>query len=111
MSSKNNLRFAVIGARRGGSFIRSAENLEGIQLVAICDASAERLKEWEGVAGVKLYSNYEQVLADPEIDAVCIATPLLLHATQAIAALEAGKHVLSEVTAITTLEELSLIHI
>jgi len=105
MSSKNSLRFAVIGARRGSSFIRSAKTVEGIQLVAICDSSPEMLKEWEGVAGVKLYSNYEQVLNDPEIDAVCIATPLLLHATQAIAALDAGKHVLSEVTAATTLEE------
>ncbi len=107
MSSKNTLRFAVIGSRRGRSFIHSAETLkeDGIQLVAICDTSPKGLKEWEGDSGVKLYSNYEQVLNDPEIDAVCIATPVPLHAAQAIAALDAGKHVLSEVTAVMTLED------
>jgi predicted dehydrogenase len=107
MSSKNSLRFAVIGASRGRSFIASAENLkeEGVQLTAICDSCPEMLKKWEGASGIKLYSDFDQVLNDPEIDAVCIATPLPLHASQSIAALKAGKHVLSEVTAMATLEE------
>ena len=42
---------------------------------------------------------------DPGIDAVFIATPMTFHAKQAIQALEAGKHVLSEVIAAVTLEE------
>jgi len=107
MTPKNNLRFAVIGSGRGRSFIESAKALkeEGIQLVAICDTNPEMLKEWEGASGVKLYSNYELVLNDPEIDAICLATPVPLHAKQAIAALDAGKHVLSEVTAVMTLED------
>jgi predicted dehydrogenase len=44
----------------------------------------------------KAYSGVEQVLADPEIDAVYIATPVHLHAEQTIAAARAAKHVLVE---------------
>ena len=107
MAVSQNLRSAVIGASRGKTFIQSAQMLEneGVRLTAICDRNPEMLKEWAGTPGVKLYSDYDQVLADPEIDAVCIATPVRLHAQQAIAALNAGKHVLSEVTAVSTLEE------
>jgi predicted dehydrogenase len=101
------IRFAVIGARRGRTFILSANSLceSGVTLAAVCDRDLLALEEWKDTPGVKCYSDYEQVLNDPEIDAVCIATPVPLHARQAIAALEAGKHVLSEVTAAYTLDE------
>ena len=107
MAISNDLRFAVIGASRGKTFIQSAQALdgEGVRLTAVCDTNPEVLKEWADTPGVKLYSDYDQVLADPEIDAVCIATPIRMHASQSIAALNAGKHVLSEVTANHTLEE------
>lgn len=106
-ATNNPLRFAVIGARRGRTFIQSAKSLceGGVSLAAICDTYPPMLDEWRDTPGIKLYSDYEQVLNDPDIDAVCIATPFTLHARQAIAALEAGKHVLSEVTAAYTLEE------
>lgn len=101
------IRFAVVGARRGRSFINSAKSFpDQVQLTAICDTSEEMLAPWrEEEADVRIYNDYQQVLEDPEIDAVCLATPVPLHAQQAIAALEAGKHVLSEVTASYELEE------
>jgi len=103
--SKNTLRFAVVGAGRGKTFINAAQNsAAGIELVAICDQNEAALKKWAD-AGLKLYNSFDQVLNDPGIDAVCIATPVPMHARQSIAALEAGKHVLSEVTACYTLEE------
>jgi predicted dehydrogenase len=95
------LRFAVIGAGRGSSFVHSAGTLaEEVQLVAICDINPRMLDPWRDNPELRLYESYEQVLNDPNIDAVCIATPVPLHARQAIQALNAGKHVLSEVTAI-----------
>lgn len=100
------LRFAVIGARRGTTFIRASQALGAdVELSAVCDISAEALQPWREETGLKLYENYEQVLDDPEVDAVCLATPVPYHARQAIAALQAGKHVMSEVTAAYTLEE------
>jgi len=100
------IRFAVVGARRGRSFIESAQRLsDTIQLCAICDTDEKTLSEWRADASVRCYSDFQQVLEDPEIDAVCLATPVPLHARQAIAALEAGKHVLSEVTAAYEIDE------
>ncbi len=105
--SRSPLRCAVVGARRGRTFAHAARSQEdgGVQLVAICDPYAPMLEEWHDTPDLRLYSDYAEVLNDPEIDAVCIATPVTLHAAQAIAALRAGKHVLSEVTAAYTLEE------
>lgn len=104
-SNPKKLRFAVVGAGRGRTFISAAQSSDaGIELVAICDQNQTALEEWRD-SGLRLYNDFEQVLNDPRVDAVCIATPVPLHARQAIAALEAGKHVLSEVTACYTLEE------
>jgi predicted dehydrogenase len=100
------LRFAVVGAHRGRTFISSASHLENeAQLVAVCDIDPEALAPWADETSIRRYDDYEQVLNDPNIDAVCIATPVPLHARQAIAALDAGKHVLCEVTAAYTVEE------
>ena len=45
---------------------------------------------------MKVYGAYEDLLADPDIEAVVIALPLHLHAPAAIKAMRAGKHVLTE---------------
>lgn len=104
-STPDPLRIAVVGARRGQTFINASNAPgSGIRLVAVCDQSEAALQPWQG-SGLKVYTSFDQVLGDREIDAVCIATPVPLHARQSIAALEAGKHVLSEVTACYTLEE------
>src|SRR6185437_11408324 len=56
--------------------------------------------------GVKArYTDYDAVLADPNVDAVHINSPIVDHAPQAIAALEAGKHVASTVPAATSVDE------
>lgn len=104
--TKPPLRFAVVGARRGKTFIKSAQSSDArTELVAICDQNATALDEWRQHSGLRLYTDYSQLLSDPKVDAICIATPVPMHAHQAIAALEAGKHVLSEVTACHTMEE------
>lgn len=71
----------------------------------MCDINPESLEPWRDNADVRCYDDYQQVLSDASIDAVCLATPVPLHARQAIAALDAGKHVLSEVTAAYTIAE------
>ncbi|MDA1279234.1 MAG: Gfo/Idh/MocA family oxidoreductase, partial [Chloroflexi bacterium] len=101
------IRLAVAGGNRGSRFDQVLEGLEGqIELTAVCDPSDEVRSRWtEGRPGLKAYASFEDLVEDPTVDAVFIATPMLLHARQALTALNAGKHVLSEVIAATTLDE------
>ena len=106
MKNPKKLRFAILGASRGKTFVRSANTIKDeVELVALCDRNPEALQEWKDTPGIRLYTEFDQVLNDPDVDAVCVATPVPLHAAQAMAALNAGKHVLSEVTAAYTIEE------
>lgn len=105
-SSPAPLRCAVVGANRGQTFIHSARaQASNVELVAVCDINPVALAPWQNENGIRCYDDYQQLLNDEDVDAVCIATPVPMHARQAIAALEAGKHVLSEVTAAYTIDE------
>jgi len=89
----------VIGV--GG--ISSHVHLPGLRLspqaeiVALCDSDSERLQQRADEYKVaRTYATHEELLQDPAVDAVVIATPTLLHAPIALAAIAAGKHVLVE---------------
>ena len=69
----------------------------GVDVGAVCDANearAQEVGERFGVASV--YADYVELLARPDLDLVTIGLPNALHASVAVAALEAGKHVLCE---------------
>jgi len=71
--------------------------LDGIRLHSACDALDGRLRLVERRFGVpRLYSDWTGLIADPDLDAVLIATPGDSHLLLASAALAAGKHVLVE---------------
>lgn len=101
------LKVGVIGGGSISAFhIKPYVKNVGVELVALCDKNAERLAiagELYGVSG--LYSNYEDLLENPEIDAVSICTWNNTHAEIAIASLEAGKHVLVEKPLSMTVEQ------
>ncbi|MCP3692360.1 MAG: Gfo/Idh/MocA family oxidoreductase [Planctomycetaceae bacterium] len=66
-------------------------------LEAVCRRDAEKLQEFRDDFNVpRGYTEAEQLLADPEIDALYIATPVYLHQQQAVTAAHQGKHVLVE---------------
>lgn len=68
-----------------------------MELSAICTRSIDNLNKKANLWGVsKTYLNYEDMLGDPDIDAVIIITPNKFHAPMTIAALKAGKHVFCE---------------
>ncbi len=72
-------------------------DLSNVDFVAVSRARAELAQEFAEEFGAhKWYADWRELLADDEIDAVYIATPVHLHAEQTIAAAEAGKHVLCE---------------
>jgi len=101
------IRLAVVGGRRGAHFNQALEALaERTELVAVCDVREEMLANWQKIyPGVRTFNDYNRLLEDPDVDAVFLATPLFIHAEQAVEALRAGKHVLSEVIASHTIED------
>ncbi len=69
----------------------------GSELYAVARAQADLAQAFAREFGArKHYGDWRELLADPEIDAIYIATPVDLHAEQTIAAARAGKHVLCE---------------
>ena len=76
---------------------------EGCELVAVCDASQAKVDAVSAARGVLGTTDYREVLADPEVDAVALLLPHALHHEAARAALERDKHVCVEkpVTATT----------
>lgn len=68
-------------------------------VVAFCDIileRAEKLAAQYGVPGAKVYTDYNELLADPAIDVVHVLTPNVAHCPITVAAFEAGKHVMCE---------------
>jgi predicted dehydrogenase len=75
----------------------------GARLAAICDLNAERAREVsERLGSVPVYTDYREMLADPNVQAVSIVLPDMLHREAAIAAAQAGKHLLLEKPLATT---------
>jgi predicted dehydrogenase len=89
---------AVIGAGYWGpNLVRTALGTPTIRLGYLCDLDLARARTVLGQSTtVQATSSYEEVLADPAIDAVAIATPAATHFDLVRSALEAGTHVLVE---------------
>lgn len=106
MQLTGQLNVALVGAAgRGGTF-RAALEANGARIHAVCDVDAERLAACAAAMGAdEQYTDYAEMLDRSELDAVVIGTPMPLHAPQAMAALERGLHVLSEVPAAVSVPE------
>jgi UDP-N-acetylglucosamine 3-dehydrogenase len=92
------IRIGVIGLGRFGEVhCQALMNLPGIQLVALCTRNKSRLEEFGNHFSVdRRYTNYMDLLADPQLDAVSVVTMWDQHAAPVLAALAAGKHVFVE---------------
>jgi D-xylose 1-dehydrogenase (NADP+, D-xylono-1,5-lactone-forming) len=95
----NKMRFGILGAARiaAGALIPAIKKSDNAEVVAVAARDAERAKAYAAEHGIpKAYGNYDEMLADPNIDAVYNPLPNSEHAPLSIRALEAGKHVLCE---------------
>ena len=98
-SNRAPLRVGIAGLGRLGK--RHAEQIalrtRGAQLVSACSPLSAELAWARHELGVQtLHEDFAAFVRDPQLDAVLLVTPTSLHADQAIAALEAGKHVFIE---------------
>ncbi len=93
--------FIGCGGRSGAHFKTvhwlKTQAKEAVDIVAACDAYRPRMQQRAKAYGAaKSYMDYRDLLADPNVDVVCIATPDHHHGYQAIDAIKAGKHVYCE---------------
>ncbi|MDF2718687.1 MAG: oxidoreductase domain protein [Paenibacillus sp.] len=99
------LKVGIVGAR-GLSNLLGFRAIPDVEVTALCDLHEGLLKEQAEKYHIpRTYRIYEDML-ESDIDAVVISTPMQLHVQQTIQALEAGKHVMCEVTAGVTMDEL-----
>jgi predicted dehydrogenase len=99
MSEAGELRVGVLGLGSIAQVVHLPilSQLEGMKLVAVCDADHAKARAIAARFGIpRVHLSDEQVFRSDDLDAIVICTPSHLHAQQAAAALEAGKHVLVE---------------
>jgi predicted dehydrogenase len=96
--SEDVVGIAVVGLGYWGpNLVRNVATQPRAELRWICDAREEALREMSArYPAAKMTVNYEEILADPALDAVVVVTPVSTHFDLARAAIDAGKHVLIE---------------
>lgn len=91
------VRFGILGCGVVANYHAQAiADTAGAELVCACGRTPESTQRFCKAQGIRPMGSYEEMLASPEVDAVCICTPSGLHAEEAIAALAAGKHLVIE---------------
>jgi len=80
----------------GQTHLRNALKLDTAKVVAVSDVSKKALDKARSFGVAKAYSDYNQLLKDPEVDAVVIALPTHLHLQCSLSAAESGKHIFLE---------------
>ncbi|HJT77320.1 MAG TPA: Gfo/Idh/MocA family oxidoreductase [Gemmataceae bacterium] len=106
MASDRKIRVGIVGLGFGAEFIPIYQNHPFAEMAAVCRRTASELHKAADRFGIKKrYTDYNELLADPDIDAVHINSPIPDHAAQSVAALKAGKHVACTVPMATSIDE------
>jgi len=104
--SERKLNMAIVGLGFGAEFIPIYQRHPHTNMYAICQRSREKLDQIGNAFKIeKRFTSFEDLLKDPNVDAVHINSPIHLHASQSVAALKASKHVACTVPAATTVDE------
>jgi UDP-N-acetyl-2-amino-2-deoxyglucuronate dehydrogenase len=104
----NKLRFAIVGAGVISSLhARAIKGNPEAELVALSDVIEENAKKLAVEYGIpSIYTDYREMLQRSDVDVVCLCVPSGMHAEIAIAAAQAGKHILCEKPLDTTIEKM-----
>ncbi len=91
----SNVRWGILATGRIAQLFTEDLLLAGRKVAAVGSRSPQNAERFAAQCGIaKAYGGYEELVADPDVDVIYVATPHPSHAGNAIAALEAGKHVL-----------------
>ena len=95
---KDTIGWGILGAGRiAGKFATESKLVPGTRLVAVGSRSAEKADEFARQNGVeRAYGSYAELVADPDVDAIYVATLHPTHCEHTLLALDAGKAVLCE---------------
>jgi predicted dehydrogenase len=97
VTDSRKLRIGIIGCGVGFLHLQGFAENPRAQVVAIAGLDEERCRDLAKQFDVpRVYRDYQDLVADPDIEAVTVAVPTILHVPVALAALEAGKHVMVE---------------
>jgi predicted dehydrogenase len=100
------INVAIVGLGFGAEFIPIYQRHPRANLYAICQRSRDKLDAIGDAFGIETrYADYRALLADPNVDAVHINTPIPDHAWMSLAALRAGKHVACTVPMATSIAD------
>ena len=103
---KLTINFAIVGCGMVSRLhLAAIREIDDARLVGVYDADGAAAQKVAAEQGVKVYPSYDALLADSDVDAVCICTPSYLHAEHARQALKAGRHVLVEKPLALTTED------
>lgn len=100
------VRVAMVGLGFGAEFVPIYQRHPQAEVVALCQRNPEKLKTLGNQFGIaNRYTDFADVLKDPQVDFVHINSPIPDHGWMSIAALKAGKHVMCTVPMATTIDE------
>ncbi len=100
------MKYAVIGVgNMGKNHVRSVHEMPELELVAVADANLAAAQAKTKLYGCQSFSDYQEMLAQVDIDAVSVCVPTTKHLEVASACMRAGKHVLLEKPIAHTVEE------
>ncbi len=109
MATTTDVGLGLIGCGAIGRlmYVPGAQALahEGLRLVAVADTIPERAHDMAAATGARAHGTYQELLDDPRVDAVVVATTIGTHFPIALAAIQAGKHVLLQKPMATTVED------
>jgi predicted dehydrogenase len=106
-STEQVVRIGVVGLGYWGpNLARNFDSIEGCELRWLCDASEQARSKLAGAfPGARTATDLDELLEDPELDAIVLATPVPTHAELATRVLRAGKHCFVEKPLATTVTD------
>jgi len=106
MAQGSKLNVGIVGLEFGAEFIPIYQRHPDANMYAICQRNRQHLDEVGDKFGVKArYTDYQEMLRDPNIDVIHVNTPLQHHADHVVWALEAGKRVGCTIPMATSVED------